>query len=627
MIATDKKISRIKIASNLLITKVFVGAQKVFSMGAQVTYKIDNGNEKTIEVENGVDATKTFTPTPPSSDWEFAGWRSDTTANGSIITSKTVEDDTPFTLYAVFRKQITVNFYSTSTAVPKTDYMYYNNGNTKKAQFRLKYNSSSSEWTPRGWSTSTAGNASITYDNDATFERDTNINLYGSYSKSITLSYNGNGQTGGSVSSESLNVFKNYADVIIGAPFVLKNNGFTKTNYTFINWAQGSTSGTRYEPGASITLTSNTTFYAIWTLTVTTFNYTGGAQSYTVPINGIYKIEVWAADGGASRDNYRGGKGGYGTGRATLSSGTVLSIVVGGMGAYPDGKAATYSEWGDSYANDDGSRWWDTEHESYGSNGGSSYVTAGSTTYIKCTGGTGGHCYWDDNHGNVDDPSEGGETGSNGSVTIHSSLTDQSKGLSSLDGNGKIVITFIGSTTSIKTTTYSFAGAIQSYTVPVTGNYKFEVWGANGGDAAHTYKGGKAGYGVGTINLTAGTVVTIQVGGTDGYPDGKAGSYSEGWDYYLNDDGSKWWDMEHNRIGGSGGTTSVKIGSTEYIKCTGGTGAACWWDDDHGNLNNPEEGGYAGVNGSATVSTAMSNRSTGLSTRTANDGLIVITRL
>ena len=51
MIATtnNKKISKIKIASNLLITKVFVGAQKVFSMGAQVTYKIDNGNEITTQ--------------------------------------------------------------------------------------------------------------------------------------------------------------------------------------------------------------------------------------------------------------------------------------------------------------------------------------------------------------------------------------------------------------------------------------------------------------------------------------------------------------------------------------------------------------------------------------------------
>lgn len=51
------------------------------------------------------------------------------------------------------------------------------------------------------------------------------------------------------------------------------------------------------------------------------FNYTGGVQTYTVPVSGYYQLSVFGADGGYDRlsngqDNpyYYGGKGGYATG-------------------------------------------------------------------------------------------------------------------------------------------------------------------------------------------------------------------------------------------------------------------------------------------------------------------------
>ncbi len=56
-----------------------------------------------------------------------------------------------------------------------------------------------------------------------------------------------------------------------------------------------------------------------------TFGYTGAVQSYTVPITGIYKLEVWGAQAGGSY-------GGYAFGNIILNGGTNLYIGVGGAG-------------------------------------------------------------------------------------------------------------------------------------------------------------------------------------------------------------------------------------------------------------------------------------------------------
>ena len=74
------------------------------------------------------------------------------------------------------------------------------------------------------------------------------------------------------------------------------------------------------------------------------FDYTGGVQTYIVPVNGYYKVEAWGAQGGditgipynssnVVRGNnltYYGGKGAYTYGEIYLEKGTNLYIQVGG---------------------------------------------------------------------------------------------------------------------------------------------------------------------------------------------------------------------------------------------------------------------------------------------------------
>ena len=65
-------------------------------------------------------------------------------------------------------------------------------------------------------------------------------------------------------------------------------------------------------------------------------NYTGAEQTFTVPYDGKYKLEVWGAAGGTGIDGEgrtnTGGYGGYSTGTISLTKDTILNVVVGGKG-------------------------------------------------------------------------------------------------------------------------------------------------------------------------------------------------------------------------------------------------------------------------------------------------------
>lgn len=60
---------------------------------------------------------------------------------------------------------------------------------------------------------------------------------------------------------------------------------------------------------------------------------------------------------------------------------------------------------------------------------------------------------------------------------------------------------------------FDYTGTFQQFLVPVSGNYKLEVWGAQGGDTATPSKGGKGGYASGTVYLTKNKQLFVYVGG------------------------------------------------------------------------------------------------------------------
>ena len=66
------------------------------------------------------------------------------------------------------------------------------------------------------------------------------------------------------------------------------------------------------------------------------FDYTGGEQTFSIPITGTYKIELWGAQGGAAyaynSSEYLGGYGGYSVGEIQWEKNQMVYINVGGQG-------------------------------------------------------------------------------------------------------------------------------------------------------------------------------------------------------------------------------------------------------------------------------------------------------
>jgi uncharacterized repeat protein (TIGR02543 family) len=135
-----------------------------------------------------------------------------------------------------------------------------------------------------GWNTQANGSGT-TYVAGNTFTMGTaNVTLYAKWSAVYSVSYNGNGNTGGSAPTDSANYLQ-------GATVLVQSNSgnLARTGYAFSGWntlADGS--GTTYSAGNTFLMgTANVTLYAQWTLTYTVSyngnNNTGG----TVPVDSV----------------------------------------------------------------------------------------------------------------------------------------------------------------------------------------------------------------------------------------------------------------------------------------------------------------------------------------------------
>lgn len=77
------------------------------------------------------------------------------------------------------------------------------------------------------------------------------------------------------------------------------------------------------------------------------FDYSGSVQSYTVPSEGDYTLQVWGAEGApTSEGRYTYGQGGYAAGTVHLTAGSTLYICIGGQNGYNGGGYGGYDAWG-----------------------------------------------------------------------------------------------------------------------------------------------------------------------------------------------------------------------------------------------------------------------------------------
>lgn len=109
-----------------------------------ITYQVDTDVVYSEEFNNGVDATKPTSFVPEKEGYEFVGWKDNATANEDVLLYKLVDGDS-FTLYAVFKKTITLSYdgngSTSGDSTSQTGAIYYNgSGHTTNATFVVANN-------------------------------------------------------------------------------------------------------------------------------------------------------------------------------------------------------------------------------------------------------------------------------------------------------------------------------------------------------------------------------------------------------------------------------------------------------------------------------------------------------
>ena len=156
---------------------------------------------------------------------------------------------------------------------------------------------------------------------------------------------------------------------------------------------------------------------------------------------------------------------------------------------------------------------------------------------------------------------------------------------------------------SENTWNYSYSGNYQVFVAPKTGDYRIELWGAQGGSYNSNGLGGKGSYTKGEITLTAGTKLYIYVGGQG--RNAKAYQTFDGAGWNGGGDGMRQNTSYSYGAGGGGGATDVRTKvtssldvwqetislSSRIMVAAGGSGSTNW----NGTSYNGSAGG--GLNG------------------------------
>jgi len=230
------------------------------------------------------------------------------------------------------------------------------------------------------------------------------------------------------------------------------------------------------------------------------FKTTGSIQSLTIPATGVYKFEVWGAQGGVYNDTLFGGYGGYSVGEITLNQHDILYIAVGGKGAaasnYTQNLSGGYNGGGYAYH-------WKDNNVRHTSGGGASHIALNSnrgvlsnyssnkSEILIVAGGGGGAAYG--NSKNFQGGSAGGFVGSNGTFIPNDNSTY------GLGGSQIIGGSYVMGSRSWPSSNGSFGqggSSLNSYGGASGG----AGWYGGGGAAGHDGAAGGSSY-IGNINL------------------------------------------------------------------------------------------------------------------------------
>ena len=467
----------------------------LYAKWTPITYTIaynGNGNTggSTVSSTHTYDVAKALTSNGfNKTGYSFAGWATSTTgsvvySNGQSVTNVRSTTGTT-TLYA---KWNLVNYSIT----------YNLNGGTNSSSNPSSYNVTSSTitlanptrtgYTFAGWFTDSSFTNSIT---SIAAGSTGNKTLYAKWNaNSYTIAFNGNGNTGGSMSSLSM---------VYGTAKTLTSNAFTKTGYTFQGWATSSSATTAtYTNGQSVNNLVSTnggsiTLYAVWKANTYTVAYNGNGNTggSTASSSHTYGTAKALTSNGFTKTGYTF------AGWATSSSGSVVYSNGQSVSNLTSTNGATVT----LYAK------WNVVNYSitYNLNGGtnsssnpSRYNITSSTITLANptrTGYTFGGWYSDSSFATKVTSIASGSTGNK---TLYAKWTANSYTIS-FNGNGNT-----GGSMSNLAMTYGTAKTLTSNGFTKTG-YTFAGW-ATSASGAVVYSNGQS---VNNLTATAGGTVTL----------------------------------------------------------------------------------------------------------------------
>ena len=160
-------------------------------------------------------------------------------------------------------------------------------------------------------------------------------------------------------------------------------------------------------------------------------------------------------------------------------------------------------------------------------------------------------------------------------------------------------------------------GSAQTFNVPCNGEYKIELWGAQGGDA-NNISGGKGGYTSGNIKISANSKVYLYVGGKGSGGNNQKSSYSGG--YNGGGSTASQSSYESRYFASGGGATDIRLVSGSWysfdslksrIMVAGGGGGAYRDASDDVSVHGGGGGGLTGITGEVAASTSNWTAGTG----------------
>ena len=303
-----------------------------------VSYNANSGSGAPASQTKWYGANLTLSSTVPTrTGYTFKGWA--TSSGGSVAYQPggTYSANAAVILYAVWQINtwtVTLNANGgTNGSVTSFTKTY-----GVSASFPTSAQSPTrSGYTFLGWGTS-ATSTSVTYAASATYSANSGGTFYAIWRKQLTLSYNANDGSG-APSSSSQYVY----NAATSYTFTVSSTAPTKSGYTFLGWSTSSTAtSASYSANSTITISSNTTLYAIWRKQLTlSYNANSGSGapasqsgyvynsttsytftlSSTVPTRANWTFLGWGTSSTATTASYQPG------GTVSISANTTIYAV------------------------------------------------------------------------------------------------------------------------------------------------------------------------------------------------------------------------------------------------------------------------------------------------------------